>query len=358
MRILLLTMQFSNNQLARAHSLWLVARHLGHTVEVVTVEPGEIWRPLSANPDFAASCTVLSGPDALRERIRTRADLVLSIKPLPVSLGLGHRLTRELGVPLLCDIDDPDIEALTIWAGRTRLRTARRLLMATPKMPQHVRMTRLARATPSIVSNPVLQQRYGGEVVPHGRPDQGAGAAHTREQPVIGLVGTVWGHKGLDLLRGAAAQLAPQGWRLRVTADAPADAAPWEDWLGSQIFGAAAAEVMRTSDVVALPSENHGFGPGQLPMKLMDAMLAGRAVAVSRVGPMPWAVGDAGRVFAPGSVPALVDALRPLRDPGLRADLGRRARELALQRYTVPAVAPALQRALHRAVAAAAVPSR
>lgn len=349
MRLLILTGRFSNNQLARAHSLWLVARHLGHEAEVVTTQPGEVWRVL-AGTEFAGHCTVLDGDDALRARIRERADLVLTIKPLPVSLGLGHRLTSELGVPLLADIDDPDIEALTIWAGRTRLRSARRMAVDARQLPGQVRMLRLARRVPTIVSNPVLQQRYGGEVVPHGRPDDGAGSPHTSTRPTIAMVGTVWGHKGLDLLRGAAAQLAPEGWSLRVTADAPPDAKPWEEWVGRNVFGPAAAEVMRTSDVVALASEDHGFGPGQLPMKLMDAMLAGRAVAVSRVGPMPWAVGDAGRVFRPGSVPHLVDALRPLRDPGLRTELGDRARALALQRYTVPAVAPALQRALDVAV--------
>jgi glycosyltransferase involved in cell wall biosynthesis len=100
------------------------------------------------------------------------------------------------------------------------------------------------------------------------------------------------------------------------------------------------------ADVVIVPSRPYGYSRGQLPMKLIDAMLAGRAVAVSGVGPLPWAVGDAGLVFRPDSAEDIRRTLVDLGDVGMRRDLGQRARRLALSRYTPEAVAPALEGAV------------
>lgn len=160
-------------------------------------------------------------------------------------------------------------------------------------------------------------------------------------------------HKGTDLLREAVAELAPDGWRLLVTAERPADARPWESWVGPLDGSIDAAQVTAATDVVVVPSENFSYGKAQLPLKLRDAMLMGRAVVVSDVGPLPWAVAGEGTVFRRGSLTSLVEALQPLRDPELRAEQGARARAAALQRYTVESVAPAVQEALGKARASA-----
>lgn len=347
LRLTLLTASFSDTQIFRAQALALLARHLGHAVTVVTTQPGPVVGSLSEHP-FGRSLRQVSEAE-LGDLVRAGTDVLCTVKALDVSLGLGHRLSRSTRTPLLADIDDPDIEVRSVSSGRTRARSAYRMARRWRTLPNQLQLARTARAVVSTVSNPVLQARWGGHLVPHARLDPGPGAAHVADGPLVAFVGTMRRHKGLDVLRQAVAALAGQGWRLVVTAERPADARPWESWLGPLDGTLDAERLTAEADAVVVPSENFSYGKGQLPLKLIDAMLLGRAVVVSDVGPLPWAVGEAGTVFRRGSVTGLVDALRPLQDPVFRAEQGARARASALQRYTVESVAPSFQRALDQA---------
>ncbi|WP_336921886.1 glycosyltransferase [Aquipuribacter sp. SD81] len=345
LRLTLLTAAFSDTQLLRAHCLDAVAQHLGHQVTVVTTEPGEVLPSLAATP-FA---TRLHRTDAraLDELVGDGTDVLLTLKALPESLGQGLRvLRRHPGVAHLADIDDPDIEARTVAAAPTAWRTTRKLVKRWRTLPGQARLAVQSRRSPTTVSNPVLQRRWGGVVVPHARVDPGPGTAPSQARCRIAFVGTAKAHKGIHLLRDAVARLAGEGWELLVTDVAPADARPWETWTGRLDGSVDAAALTADADVVVIPSLDYGWARAQLPLKLVDAMLMGRPVVVSDVGPLPWAVGEAGAVFPAGDVDGLVGALRPLRDAAARTAAGSAARRLALERYAVPAVAPHLTRAL------------
>ena len=340
MRVLVLVTTLATNQVARAQSLTAAAEFARHEVKVRATAPGEIWLPLLGT-EFAEKCAVASFA-ALRHLTGGWADAVLSVKALPGSLGVAARLLSDRGDGLLADIDDPDLEAKTIWASPRALATG--LAREPLAYARYYRLSRLARRVPTIVSNPVLQGRYGGAIIPHARPDFGPGEPHTSGAPVVAFIGSPWRHKGLHILRAAVQRLAKQGWRLVVTAPAPSDAQPWEHWLGA-VPARDAMSVLKGADVVALPSLPDGYGRGQLPMKMIDAMLAGRAVAASNVGPLPWALDDGGLVFEP-TVDALTTALLRYSDPAVRTEYGTRARKIALARYIPEAVAPALDAAL------------
>lgn len=349
LRVTLLTPSFSDTQIFRTEALALLACHLGHTVTVVTTQEGDVV-PSLAGTAFARELRRVTEAE-LEGIVADGTDVLCTVKPLASSLGLGWRLSRRTGTALLVDVDDPDIEVQTVWSGSSRRQTAHRLARAWRALPGQVRLCLIVKRSVTMVSNPVLQARWGGEVVPHARLDPGEGSPHVSAGPQIAFVGTTRRHKGVGLLREAVAQLANDGWRLAVTAHRPSDAQPWEEWLGPLDGTIDSARMTAEADVVVVPSEDFGYGRGQLPLKLIDAMLMARAVVVSSAGPLPWAVGDAGPVFRSGSVPALVEALRPLRDPGLRAQMGRHARAVALERYSVDKVAPSFQRALDRALA-------
>jgi len=63
------------------------------------------------------------------------------------------------------------------------------------------------------------------------------------------------------------------------------------------------------------------------PLKICEYLAAGKAIVASRMGEVPRMIGDAGVLVAPGDPAELADGIeRLLADPGLRADLGRRAR--------------------------------
>lgn len=344
--VTLVVHDIGDGAVARAHSLTMALEHLGHRPRTVSTRGQRVWTPL-AGTAYGERCAVLDEAQ-LSALVEHGTDLLLAVKPLPGSLGTAIRLARRHGVPLMVDVDDPDVEVRTTW------QPPRALLHQVRTRPGHVaellRLGRAARRLPSTVSNPWLRAMYGGTMVPHARDDRGAGRPHTSTRPTVAFIGSVRAHKGLPLLREAVARLAPEGWTLVVTADAPADARPWERWAGTATPG---HPLLVDSDVVVIPSEPVGYGPAQLPMKLVDAMMAARAVVVSDVGPLGWAAGPAAPLFRAGDVDSLVRALRPLADPEVRARAGAALRAEALARYAPGAVAPvlagAVQRALHSA---------
>ncbi|HEU0103270.1 MAG TPA: hypothetical protein VFR07_13210, partial [Mycobacteriales bacterium] len=117
LRLLLLAPNAANNSLGRSHCLWLLARELGWDVTVAAVRGDRLWAPLRDDP-FAADCRVLTGqaPDGRRRELAAlagQADVLVAVKPLPSSFGLGLDLARETGRPLLLDVDDPDLEVRT-----------------------------------------------------------------------------------------------------------------------------------------------------------------------------------------------------------------------------------------------------
>jgi glycosyltransferase involved in cell wall biosynthesis len=101
-----------------------------------------------------------------------------------------------------------------------------------------------------------------------------------------------------------------------------------------------------------VPSADTPFARAQLPVKLIDAMMAGRAVIASDLAPIRWALGGTGVLVRPGSAHELVLALRRLtvdESTGV-SYLGALARERALAHFTPQAVAPALAAAVRAAV--------
>ena len=341
--VTLLVHDLTDGALARAQALDAVLGELGHRARVLSTVGDAVWAPLRGT-GFERRCQRLSAEQV--DAAVAGDDLLVSVKTWPGSFGLGRRLSARHGIPLLVDVDDPDVESETLWLPRRRL--LHRLRRDPVTLARLLLDRERARRRPTTVSNPVLQRLYGGDVVPHARADHGEGAAHTSDAPLVAFVGSVKPHKGVPLLRRAVQALAPEGWRLLVTDAPPADAHPWETWVDPASTDTRA--LLLACDVVVIPTLAQGMGPAQLPLKLVDALQAGRAVVVSDIGPLPWAAGPSAPTFAPGDLAGLVSALRPLRDPSLRAVLGAEARQQALTRFSPAAVAPALQRAMTAAL--------
>lgn len=333
-RLLLITRSFADNSTGRAFALWSLAQTLGWHATVISSGDSAMWPPLAGSA-FEAACAAVDGAEAIE--LARRSDLIIAVKPFPETLGWADRLRAASGTPVLADVDDPDIEVR--FPFHDPLKLAVRAVTRPGALLTGVRMRRLVWQFPVIVSNPVLQRRFGGDVIGHVRADTGPGAAHTMRGGNIVFVGTNRKHKGVDVLRKAVARIASEGFTLTVTDEAPEDAEDWERWTGRTSFEQG-LELVRGGDIVVVPSlKGHTTSGAQLPAKLMDAMIAGRGVIVSDFAPLRWAVGDGGLVVRPGSVGALVDALRRMADPTLRATLGAKARGRAIAEFSVDAVA-------------------
>ena len=102
------------------------------------------------------------------------------------------------------------------------------------------------------------------------------------------------------------------------------------------------ADLLAAADVYVMPSRSEG-----LPIALIEAMLAGKAIVASGVGGIPELIeqGRHGILVPPGDPVALAQALeRVLRDADLRIRLGKSASEKAAKGYT----AEVMVRAYHQ----------
>ncbi len=103
-------------------------------------------------------------------------------------------------------------------------------------------------------------------------------------------------------------------------------------WIGED---AKRAEFARSA-VFVMPSYNEG-----LPIAMLEAMAAGKAIVVTPVGGIPEAVEHEvhGLLVPPGDVAALAQAISQLlHDSGLRKRLGQAARERIKERYATEVV--------------------
>lgn len=105
--------------------------------------------------------------------------------------------------------------------------------------------------------------------------------------------------------------------------------------------------LLRASTLALLPSDTEA-----LPTALVEAAACGRAAVATDVGGVPEVVqhGRTGLLVPPRDPPALADAVSLLlSDPQQRAEMGRRARRLAEERFDVLAWGQALVRLYERA---------
>ena len=92
------------------------------------------------------------------------------------------------------------------------------------------------------------------------------------------------------------------------------------------------------SDVLLLPSEQESFG-----LAALEAMAVQVPVIASHVGGLPEVVedGETGFLSPVGDVDKMADdAARLLIDPKLRREMGKRARALAIERYSTHKIIP------------------
>jgi glycosyltransferase involved in cell wall biosynthesis len=269
-------------------------------------------------------------------------------KPRPELLQLGRQLA--ISVPVIVDIDDPELE---VGWGSTKL-TSKAALIARygPSRYRFGWARRVVKSMSVITSNPVLQARYGGEVVPHVRE---AVPRQTTDHPdsrpfAVGFIGTPRPHKGIEEVRTAIGSLArDRPIRLCVTAPPPDDAHPWEEWVGGTSLEAG-LRLLGKCDAVAIASRPGPWGDWQVPVKLVDAMHAGVPAVITPRPPLLWASGGAAIVVPDGCITEMSQALTLLADDRhLARALGAAAARRASAMFTPAAAAPHLFEAVRRA---------
>jgi glycosyltransferase involved in cell wall biosynthesis len=193
------------------------------------------------------------------------------------------------------------------------------------------------------VPNGILQGAFTGDAATAAA----RAALGWDDAPVVLMPAVLRPGKGHDTLFAAAAQVRSRvpGVRFVLAGDGPERAALQAAGTpaGAEFLGHRddVPRLMEASDVVVLPSLAEG-----LPTVLIEAALAARPVVASRVGGVPEIVADGstGVLVPPGDPAALAGALvRVLTDPAGARAMGARARTDAVERFSLPHQAAALE---------------
>lgn len=368
-KISVLCANLSSNALGRAY---LLARVLQRHYEVEILGPtfgSGVWPPCDTS-EFAYK--VVHGCNLPRFLSSTRAllrqiegDAVYAVKPRPTSFGVGLLAKRLRGTPVVLDIDDWDVEGeytLNRWrrwlgfVGRVHNPYANQYLFLMERL--------IPQADAVTTASTVLQRRFGGILVPHGRdtdymdPARYSGQALRRawgldNSKIVMFLGTPRLHKGVEDLIGALQLLAELPLTLVIIGVDRSD--PYTNRLaalgGEQVrlldmqSFADIPRFLAAADLVALPQRDMPFARAQVPAKVFDAMAMARPIVATAVGDLPQILQGCGVVVPPGDVPALAEAIRRLvLDTRLAKELGRRARQRCIERYSYKVMADTLHR--------------
>lgn len=182
------------------------------------------------------------------------------------------------------------------------------------------------------------------ETVHHGLPETAARAdPRPADAPTLAFLGRLVSTKGVQILLEAAQRLKSQGlrFRLKIIGDGPdresLEAFAREHQLDGEVMflGSLPAEAiekeLQQADTILMPS----LGGEVFGLVALENMLRGKLLIVSDIGALAEVVGDAGLTCSTGDVEAWASRLaQVIRNPGLRAELGRKARERALQSFS------------------------
>lgn len=364
MRVTVLSHNLSSNAAMRAHRIATAARHFADVTLLGPVEAKGFWPALPKQP-WIRTVAERRFPSFHRSFVElveaADGDVLIACKPMLASYGVALVAAEQRGdTPVILDLDDLDV-AFTpreMWPDNPSMADLRRPASAI----YTGLLTKAAFAASAItVACTSLQQKFGGELIPHGsltelfnptRVDRAAARTHFKfNQPTVLFAGTPRHHKGLRTLAKAVSKLGRA--RLAVLCRAEDLADP--EWKEFEIQRVPMIPYTRlplllaAADVIAIPQLETEAGRHQMPMKVYDCMAMAKPIVASAVTDLPAVLEGCGRVMPPGDAHLLRGALRDLlKNPEQAAELGARARSRCLAEFTMEKVAGKLQAVVER----------
>lgn len=357
--------------LALAKSL----RAAGHTVEVAIFE--NIHAP---NTDLLQACRQAEVP-TIPIRSAGRYDRA-AVRQLSTVLRersfdlqhthgykadvLGSRAAKAAGVPIVATshnwIDDTLRARFYGLLDRLTLRRFTAVVAVSDAVAERLRRSGVPRDRISLISNGIDVSEFGS-APPRLREELRAG-----ERPIVGVVARLSPEKGVRcFLQAARNVLETSPDALFVIVGEGPERSELEalaqqlEIPGSIVFTGRREDmpsVYASFDIVVLPSLMEG-----LPIALLEAMAAGKAIVATRAGAVPEVLeqGADGMLVPPGDSTQLAAAIvKFLTDPDLRRRYGALAQQRVRDRYSSEAMAKQYvaiyENALGRAQTAASRP--
>jgi glycosyltransferase involved in cell wall biosynthesis len=260
----------------------------------------------------------------------------------------GTAATRLLGLPHI----------ITMHGGLTVCKAMRRRIALRWAMRTSEYAVMVSRATQKQFAGDLGVDAASLTVIPNGVPIQIGDASRARTEfgikdgdCVLLAVGVLERHKGHLILLESLARLNARGlatpWKLIIAGGAGGEEHESileyveEEGLSDRVHIALnrndIADLLALADVFVMPSLWEG-----LPMAVLEAMVAGKAIVASAIAGIPEAIvnGREGLLVTAGESAELADALRALiTDPARRAALGEAAAARAHAEFTVGVMA-------------------
>jgi len=260
----------------------------------------------------------------------------------------GSAAARLVGIP----------HVLTMHGGLTVTKALRRRVALRWAIRQSGHAVAVSNATREDFANDLGIKTSAFAVVHNGVPARTGNAEQVRREfgcteseTVILAVGNLERNKNHRMLLEALVRLQHDGltvpWRLIIAAGRGGDehhhlleyvrAERLEDRVHIAMGRNDIADLQALADVFVMPSLWEG-----LPMALLEAMVAGKAIVASETAGIPEAIasGHEGILVTPGDLDALASALgKLLTDPRRRRELGAAAQARAHQEFTVQVMA-------------------
>lgn len=273
--------------------------------------------------------------------------------------GIAHlNQNRPWGNPwaLAAALATPGLKVVTVDQMPRPPETRRHALMKRVSGPRVDAQVTLGPKMADLLARISGVPRERIRVIPGGIPDTGAAPERSNDPPVIGAVGRLERQKAQDLLLRALPEvpdvrcvIVGEG-ELRGSLEELAASLGVADRVEFTGWRDDARELLKTFDLVINPSYFEAQGT-----TIMEAMLAGVPVVATDVGGTSDVIseGETGWLSRPNDAADLARAIREaLADPDALRAAGRRAREVALERYTAERMAAQFY-ALYRELAAA-----
>ena len=247
---------------------------------------------------------------------------------------------------------------ITMHGGFKVTKALRRRIALRWAMRQSDHTVMVSRATQRQFAKELGLNESRFTVVPNGVPPAAGSVARVRAEFGIGegdsvllAVGTLERHKGHQILLEALARLDSSGidtpWKLIIAGGRGGDQQEslldyvsemqLEQRVSIVTNRDDVADLLALADIFVMPSLFEG-----LPMALLEAMLARKAIVASRTAGIPEAIVDGveGLLVAPSDVSGLAEALRTLlTSPARRAELADAALLRAEREFTVSVMA-------------------
>lgn len=306
--------------------------------------------------------------DARRQVTAFKPDVVIASSTYPMDIWVARRLARFARAKLVYEVHDLWPASPMELSGLSKhhpfimlcqkaeddaYRDADVVVSMLPKVAGHMAAHGLDLAKLHIVPNGISPEEWGGQAPPlddtllaHIRRERAAG------RTVVGYAGSHGEPNALDVLLDAAAALRDDPLSIvmvgdghlkshlaaRVQSEGLANVAMFPPIPKAQIPALLAEFDIAYIGWQRVPLYRFGIAPN----KLMDYMMAGRAVLHSvEAGNDPVAEAGCGLTVAPESAPAVVEGLRRLAatPPAERAAMGERGRAFVQAHHTYPVLA-------------------